>query len=71
MKKKIFLIICCFLILPFSSCYTNHHQNNYFVDGEFFGVNEYNQDEKFYFSVKSIIKDDFDSSNGLNVVFDK
>ena len=71
MKKKIFLIICCFLILSFSSCYMNHHQNNYFVDGEFFGVNEYNQDEKFYFTVKSIIKDEFESSNGLNVVFDK
>lgn len=71
MRKKIFLIISCFLFLSLGSCYTNHHQNNYFVDGDFFGVNEYNQDEKFYFSVKPIIKDEFDSSNGLNVVFDK
>ena len=71
MKKKIFLIISCFLILSLGSCYTNHHQNNYFVEGDFFGVNEYNQDEKFYFSVKLIIKDEFDSSSGLNVVFDK
>jgi len=71
MRKIKFLIISLFLILSLSSCYTNHHQNNYFVEGDFFGVNEYNQDEKFYFSVKSIIKDEFDSSNGLNVVFDQ
>jgi len=71
MRKIKFLIISLFLILSFSSCFTNHHQNNYFVEGDFFGVNEYNQDEKFYFSVKSIIKDEYDSSSGRNVVFDK
>ena len=71
MRKIKFLIISLFLILSFSSCFTNHHQTNYFVEGDFFGVNEYNQDEKFYFSVKSIIKDEYDSSSGRNVVFDK
>ena len=47
-----------------------NHRNNFFVEGEFVGVNSYNEEEEFYFTVKSISKDEYEESDGINVFFD-
>ncbi len=46
------------------------HRVNYFVNGEFSGINEYDTNETFYFTVSEITKNEYEKSQGINVVND-
>lgn len=76
MKKTLFIMLgvfCLFLFGAFAFYARNlgwNHRTNHFIQGEFVGVNESNDSEVFYFTVTSISKDEFASSEGINVVYD-
>lgn len=71
MKKICYLLLFFMIVFMMESCdYGANHRTNFFVEGEFVGVNSRNEDEEFYFTVKSITKDEYDAANGINVVFD-
>ncbi len=68
--RKSFIFSVIFLeMICLSSC-VSIHRRNYFVEGEFFGVNEYNKEEKFYFTVLEISKNEYENAQGINVVND-
>lgn len=80
MKRKVFwifsgaiafIIILLFgLYLYFAMNLAKAHRDNHFVEGEFVGVNNLNNDETFTLTVTLISKEDFLNSNGINTVHD-
>lgn len=70
MKKFVFLV-CYLFVWTLSSCdYGNIHKNNFFIEGEFIGINSYEPNEEFHLFVTAISEKEFDDADGINVVYD-
>ena len=73
--KKLYILTCCILICLLSSCHFIHfgsnHRNNFFVAGEFEGINDREPHEKFHLVVTEISKDEYKAAKGINVVCDE
>lgn len=72
MKKKLFLILPqIFLLFVLAACgWGKTHQINYFLEGEFIGVDLNDKETEFYLKVLPITKEVFDNQNGVGVVHD-
>lgn len=70
MKKLVFLV-CCLFVWMLSSCdYGSIHKNNFFIEGEFVGINSNDSNEEFHLFVTLISEKEFDDADGVNVVYD-
>lgn len=70
-KKPFVLILLLIGLLVITSCnYGSIHRRNYFIKGEFSGINSRNKTETYYFNVREISKEDYEIAEGINVVFD-
>ena len=69
------LVFCSIVIFGFLYIYGKnfgkHHRTNHFIEGEFVGVNESNDEEVFTFTVTLISKEEFNLAAGVNVVHDQ
>lgn len=69
------LVFCSIVIFGFLYIYGKnfgkHHRTNHFIEGEFVGVNESNNEEVFTFTVTLISKEEFNLADGINVVHDQ
>lgn len=70
--KRLFLVLSLMLfVLTLTSCgWGKIHQINYFIEGEFIGVDEENNEIEIHLTVLPITKKNFDSSKGVNTVYD-
>lgn len=69
MRKALRFLVLLFAVTHLSSC-ENIHRRNYFVEGEFSGLNVYNTNEKYYLSVSEISQEEYETAQGINVVND-
>ena len=69
MRKVLRFLVLLFAVTHLSSC-ENIHRRNYFVEGEFSGLNVYNTNEKYYLSVSEISQEEYETAQGINVVND-
>lgn len=69
MKKVLHFLVLFFAVAHLSSC-ENIHRRNYFVEGEFSGLNAYNTNETYYLSVSEISQKEYENAQGINVVND-
>lgn len=72
MKKNFFLTLFIFILLfTLISCgWGKTHQINYFVEGEFVGVEIENNKMEFFLNVMPISKEEYSDLDGINVVHD-
>lgn len=67
----VILILIISFLFYFGKNFGSNHRRNYFVEGEFVGFNESNDEEFFSLTVTSTSKEEFQKADGINVVHDK
>lgn len=66
-NRRLFILIPLMLLMSLTSCIFNvNHQYCFFIEGNFIS-----KDNNYYFDVKEITKDEYDSENNINVIADK